>query len=83
MDPYQKLLLAACIALAIRLILAIVAMKRGRWGWRPWGVIALEFSLELLLPAHEAVFSVAALITLITMCIIKRKPKQLEQDQEG
>ena len=83
MEPMHQLLLIAFVVIAIRVALAIVAMKRGGWGWRPWGVIALEIFLEIILPAHEAVFSVAALITLITMCIIKRKPKQLEQDQEG
>jgi uncharacterized membrane protein len=82
MDQYHQILLIAFFVIAIRVTLATVATKRGRWGWRPWGVIGLEFFLEIILPAHEPVFSVASLITLITMCIVKRKPKEIETKKE-
>ena len=75
MDPKSQILLIAFIVLAIRIVLATIATKRGRWGWWPWGVIGAELILALLLPAIEQLIGFASLITLIVMCFKKRKPQ--------
>lgn len=85
----NEIALGYTLGVTIRILLCIAATKRGKWGILPWlsfpteiiiGVcLGLMYNKDLInnnqMDIIMFVFGIAILLILITMVIVRRKPK--------